>query len=105
MNKAEAIIYHYGSGVVDFYVDAGDNIIWQDEEYPKPSDSDLKTWSDEAIVQNIINDESRRYLIDTDWMVIRHRDQIEQGTQTSLSDDEYKELLSNRQSKRDLIRG
>lgn len=46
------------------------------------------------------------FLNDTDWKVTRHRDQIAQGIQTSLTDDEYQQLLVDRQTARDsVIRG
>lgn len=40
----------------------------------------------------------------TDWLVTRHRDQVELGIETSLNEDEYKELLMFRQSLRDQSR-
>ena len=43
------------------------------------------------------------FLDGTDWLVIRHRDQVELGIQTSLSNEEYQDLLLERQSKRDSI--
>jgi hypothetical protein len=41
-------------------------------------------------------------LYETDWMVIRHRDQIDAGIPTTLSDDQYQTLLSYRQQLRDI---
>ncbi|MCG8336758.1 MAG: hypothetical protein MJE63_19810 [Proteobacteria bacterium] len=37
------------------------------------------------------------FLRGTDWKVTRHRDQLDMGIETSLSDDEYKQLLQERQ--------
>ena len=34
----------------------------------------------------------------TDWKVTRHRDQLALGIETSLSDEEYQTLLTNRQT-------
>ena len=39
----------------------------------------------------------------TDWMVIRHRDQVDLCIDTSLSKEEYKELLERRQYLRETI--
>lgn len=47
--------------------------------------------------------EDNIYLIETDWMVNRHRDQLELGIETSLTDAEYIQLLSDRQSARNRI--
>jgi len=47
--------------------------------------------------------EARKLLANTDWMVIRHRDQIEMGVETSLTTEEFVELLNQRQIARDSI--
>lgn len=44
---------------------------------------------------------ARKNLDDTDWKVVRHRDQIELGIETSMTDEEYTELLVQRQAWRD----
>jgi hypothetical protein len=41
-------------------------------------------------------------LYETDWMVIRHRDQVEAGTATTLTNTQYQNLLIYRQALRDL---
>jgi len=53
--------------------------------------------------QNIVNGKARKYLNDTDWKVIRHRDQLAAGATTSLTDTEYQQLLSDRQTVRDSV--
>ena len=46
------------------------------------------------------------FLNDTDWKVTRHRDQQAQGIETSLTEEEYQQLLVDRQNARDsVIRG
>ena len=46
------------------------------------------------------------FLNDTDWKVTRHRDQQTQGIETSLTEEEYQQLLVDRQNARDsVIRG
>lgn len=59
----------------------------------KVEDSDL-SW----------NSKIEQELLNTDWLVTRHRDQVELGINTTLSDDEYKELLMYRQNLRDQSR-
>jgi hypothetical protein len=47
--------------------------------------------------------QSRAFLAETDWKVLRHRDQIEMGIETSLSEAEFSQLLTERQTARDSI--
>ena len=49
------------------------------------------------------NEESKNYLNDTDWMVIRHRDQLALGQTTSLTDEQYLDLLAKRQAAREKV--
>lgn len=71
-----------------------------------------KRTDDELLELNEINsvvtktNTALNFLNDTDWKVTRHRDQIAQGIQTSLTDEEYQQLLIDRQNARDsVIRG
>lgn len=43
----------------------------------------------------------KRNLDATDWKVIKHRDQIALGITPSLTDEQYQELLNNRQTWRE----
>lgn len=43
---------------------------------------------------------ARDYLTDTDWLVIRHRDQLDLKQPTSLNNDQYLDLLTKRQEAR-----
>ena len=43
-------------------------------------------------------------LFETDWMVLRHRDQVEAGTTTSLTNQQYQNLLIYRQALRDITK-
>ena len=49
------------------------------------------------------NLKAEQFLKDTDWVVMRHRDQLDAGMQTSMTQNEYLELLQIRQHKRDEI--
>lgn len=40
-------------------------------------------------------------LSETDWMVLRHREEIDSGVATTISDAEYADLLAYRQQLRD----
>ncbi len=55
----------------------------------KVTDSDL-SW----------NFKLEQQLIQTDWLVTRHRDEIDLGVETKLSESEYKDLLQFRQDLR-----
>lgn len=46
------------------------------------------------------NKNARNYLTDTDWLVIRHRDQLDLNLETSLNNDQYLDLLNKRQEAR-----
>jgi hypothetical protein len=47
--------------------------------------------------------ESQKFLNETDWQVIRHRDQLALGIETSLSEEKYLDLLQNRQNAREKV--
>lgn len=47
--------------------------------------------------------DARKLLADTDWKVIRHRDQVDAGLPTSMSAEEFTQLLNDRQAARDSI--
>lgn len=49
------------------------------------------------------NHESKKYLNDTDWLVIRHRDQLDLKQQTSLTQEQYLDLLAKRQAAREKV--
>ncbi|MBP3847424.1 hypothetical protein J6I39_06710 [bacterium] len=49
------------------------------------------------------NSDSKRYLNDTDWLVIRHRDQLDLKQQTSLTQEQYLDLLIKRQAAREKV--
>lgn len=46
---------------------------------------------------------ARQFLSESDWKVMRHRDQIDAGVPTSLTVEEFTQLLADRQAARDLI--
>ena len=54
-------------------------------------------------IQEQINAEAKTYLDSTDWLVIRHKDQLDLGITPSLTDEEYKQLLTDRQSARESV--
>lgn len=53
--------------------------------------------------QKCVNVNAKQYLTDTDWMVIRHRDQIALCIETNLSEEEYRQLLEKRQKMRERV--
>lgn len=50
-----------------------------------------------------VNLESKKVLNDTDWKILRHRDQLDLGVKTSLSEEEYFFLLQQRQESREKV--
>lgn len=72
-----------------------DDYVFIDEKYVKRT----KAVSD-LINTNI---EAKNYLSDTDWLVIRHRDQLDLKLQTSLTEDQYHDLLNKRQAARERV--
>ncbi len=55
------------------------------------------------IEQRKTNEESRGFLNDTDWKVTRHNEQSAVNINTSLTTEEFAELLDERQQKRDSV--
>jgi hypothetical protein len=51
----------------------------------------------------LVSAQNKQFLIDTDWKILRHRDQLELGIPTSLTNEEFIQLLQDRQTARDLI--
>lgn len=65
---------------------------------------DSQKVQDEIFIETTKNNaEYYKFLNDTDWKVIRHRDQVDLGYQTSLTHDEYIQLLIERQTAREQI--
>lgn len=55
------------------------------------------------LTQKNTNETSRKFLLETDWKVLRHRDQLELGVPTSLTEAEFAQLLADRQAAREAI--
>ena len=49
------------------------------------------------------NKTERNYLTETDWLVIRHRDQLDLRQETSLTNEQYLDLLAKRQVARESV--
>jgi hypothetical protein len=47
----------------------------------------------------------KRALNRTDWMVRRHREEVELGVTTSLTNEQYQDLLTTRKSWRESVSG
>lgn len=84
----------------------GDISGWRFENIPAPSLEELKTLEPQVLQkqnQDKTNAEAQKFLDESDWKVLRHRDQQELGLATSLSSDEFQELLRQRQMAREAI--
>ncbi len=71
--------------------------VYQDGELVEPEKSEEQVIAEE-------NEFYTELLKETDWYMMRHRDQVELGVPTSLSDEQYKALLQLRQDARDNYR-
>lgn len=74
------------------------------EGYPLievPEDEEIQ--EDIKKIQEWSNDEAQKFLDDTDWKVIRHRDQLALGTETSITTEEFQVLLEERQQARERV--
>lgn len=47
--------------------------------------------------------EAQEFLNNTDWKIIRHKEQLDLGIETSLSQEEYLNLIKERQQKRSAL--
>jgi hypothetical protein len=84
----------------------GTDKMWRVANATKPTLEELealKQTVDSEISQAQINADARKLLADTDWKVLRHRDQIDAGVSTSLSQAEFDALLAERQTARDSV--
>jgi len=64
-------------------------------------------WNDETSsvedTQDSLNNKARNNLFNTDWKVIRHLEQVNSGVTTSLTDEEYSALLTERNNYRNAV--
>jgi hypothetical protein len=58
------------------------------------------TFAEPTVTQQEVNEQNREFLNSTDWKVHRHRDQLDAGVATSLTDLEFQDLLQQRQAAR-----
>jgi hypothetical protein len=79
----------------------------------KCSNHPAKPWGEDCSVQTenvssqvqqlVANEQAKQFLSGSDWKVLRHRDQLELGVPTSLSEAEYAQLLADRQAAREAV--
>ena len=85
----ERILYINGK------IEDSDNYVFLNGKYVRKT---------KAIINLInTNEEAKNYLNDTDWLVIRHRDQLALGQTTSLTNEQYLDLLAKRQAARERV--
>ncbi|ODG93741.1 hypothetical protein BED47_00805 [Gottfriedia luciferensis] len=63
----------------------------------------LNEVQDRIISNRNISKEYQTFLDETDWKIVRHRDQLELGIETNLTNEEFIELLRARQEAREKI--
>ena len=64
--------------------------------------ADGVSWKRVSNVSSLIRDERNRRLAACAWIVERHRDQLDNGEATTLTDEQYRAWLGYRQALRDL---
>jgi hypothetical protein len=106
-----------------YYKHDGEKIVGQVQESEYDSSTCIRIHQDHDLDQQLISDGyyivyqredsdsmgvglsskyfSKLHLDDTDWKMLRHSDQLALGITTSLTDEEYQELLTSRQSWRE----
>ncbi|TDF41889.1 hypothetical protein EYS14_03335 [Alteromonadaceae bacterium M269] len=61
---------------------------------------------DDYVIEESSADATRRclqFLEDTDWQILRHREQVEMNEETSLTPEQYQTLLTERKKARDKV--
>jgi hypothetical protein len=61
------------------------------------------TFAEPTLTQQEISAQNLELLSLTDWQVMRHRDQLDAGATPSLTEEQYQQLLAQRQAARDAI--
>lgn len=57
----------------------------------------------DSYLSKIEKEEAQEFLNNTDWKITRHKEQQDLGIETSLTDDEYLELITQRQERRAVL--
>ena len=73
---------------------------------PHPKDQWInKEWFLDADLyfSELDKSEALKFLQNTDWKIMRHQEQKDLGITTSLSDNEYLELIKERQNRRNIL--
>lgn len=79
---------------------------WDFANIPCPTMDELLALQPEvesAEAQKATNQDAQSFLDSTDWKVLRHRDQQDLGLPTSLTAEEFQDLLRQRQMAREAI--
>lgn len=98
-SKCKKIVMYDGKV---FATDSNLYFLNNEGKYEKYTDEELKEQQEIKQVVQTTN-QSLQFLDDTDWKVTRHRDQLALGIETSLTNEEYLNLLTQRQEARDLV--
>ncbi len=98
-SKCKKIVMYDGKV---FATDSNLYFLNSEGKYEKYTDEEFKEQQEIKQVVQTTN-QSLQFLDDTDWKVTRHRDQLALGIETSLTNEEYLNLLTQRQEARDLV--
>lgn len=98
-SKCKKIVMYDGKV---FATDSNLYFLNSEGKYEKYTDEEFKEQQEIKQVVQTTN-QSLQFLDDTDWKVTRYRDQLALGIETSLTNEEYLNLLTQRQEARDLV--
>lgn len=83
-----------------------DTLLFDDLEVPQKPHEDVEFINGEWVLNadsylsKIKKEEAQEFLNNTDWKIIRHKEQQDLGIETSLTNDEYLDLITQRQERR-----
>ena len=98
--KLKGEVFSYGSLEEAEQFSHKDSIYLNEEEVQEHLRNN--SLSTEASTKTQIKTQRDFILSSTDWIVVRHRDEIENETSTSISTEEYKQVQKYRQDLRDI---
>ena len=86
---------------------SGDASGWRFANIPAPSSAELEALNpvvEAKAAQNKANQDALKFLADSDYKVLKYRDQMDMGHPTDLSIEQFQVLLAQRQAARDAIK-
>jgi len=95
----EQVYQQYKENVIDI-VEVGENIFYKPLYEDGEIVESLSINDAKELIKNKVRKLAASVLSQTDWKMIRHRDQVDASENTSLTNEEYQTLLLERQAVR-----